>query len=334
MLCDFKNGVKVVTFSDLAPPRRERIGPPRPPKSAVDAQQIPFISSRLDNAYVAAPAGPGDEVVFAGSWHNLYPGDERIQLDYSRLLSFYDLSMASSLISARFNSPNGRLGHRLLGISDDDIALFRERLDEILKKDSELAPSSGVDWKTLLHVVTDRYADRLETLQFILNSTTEDTVPSLKAKAERAYSLLYVMVQPYVLLSAVNNSKEAIADDLSWAEPIYALCATAHTGTLRSSKALSSRYTESEWLILSAVDGVSKEVCRVVTKMWAEGFVLFREDNVSETVSMRDVVARWKAGVDVLMGWLDWSSVWLKCKPACGFEVSAPCETISMTFGL
>ena len=33
------------------------------------------------------------------------------------------------------------------------------------------------------------------------------------------------------------------------------------------------------------------------------------------------VVEEWKLEIQRLMDWLDWS-VWLKCKPACGFGVS------------
>jgi hypothetical protein len=102
--------------------------------------------------------------MYSGAWHNVYPGDERIKLDYSKVISFYDTSIASSLVPQRSAKTNGRLGYRLEGISSDDIARFRQRLESVLNLDSAQAASSGVDWKTLLHVVTDRYADRRESI--------------------------------------------------------------------------------------------------------------------------------------------------------------------------
>lgn len=83
--------------------------------------------------------------------------------------------------------------------------------------------------------------------------------------------------------------------------------------------------TPSEKVLLSAIRETTREICRVVTKMWGSG-VLAGVDHTMGTVNVQDVetiqnlMKMWKKDIDELMAWLDWNT-WVKCRPACNPEV-------------
>ncbi|KAJ7027118.1 hypothetical protein C8F04DRAFT_1399656 [Mycena alexandri] len=111
--------------------------------------------------------------VHAGSWHNRYPGDTRIVLDLTRLISFYDTSLAPSLIPSRASQQ--RWDHRLYGISAADLMA------------------------TLYHVIVDRYTDRLELLQYIVNTTSAVNIDDRQRIIQ---TQLRVMLTPYIPFTA------------------------------------------------------------------------------------------------------------------------------------
>lgn len=68
----------------------------------------------------------------------------------------------------------------------------------------------------------------------------------------------------------------------------------------------------------------NREICRVITRMWAKGVLSGFDDmlpySVDHAKEAESVLSEWRIQLDTLMGWLDWS-VWVKCRPACGPEV-------------
>ncbi|KAK0458949.1 uncharacterized protein EV420DRAFT_341001 [Desarmillaria tabescens] len=312
MLCDFTAGVDVVSFLNLVsngrgpgrggpggpggPPGKDPKGPPPPDSLSTDP---------------SASAGAFSEVVHSGSWHNRYPGETRIQLDLARMVSFYDTSLVPSLVPYRFNQE--RWFHHLEGISDDDISAVMDRLEQAVQ--TAHGSGSGIDWTTLVHVIVDRFADRLEMVQYLLNSTESPDSDDLRA-AKRVQTQLKAMVQPYQLQSVVPPSVSS--DDYSWAFPIFKLCATTHTSHIPK-----NRLTRSELLILESIDETNREICRVVTQMWAQGVLAGLDDMPTPTKLEEspspDLLPQWKTQISDLMAWLDWS-IWVKCRPACGFE--------------
>ncbi|KAF8414421.1 hypothetical protein L210DRAFT_3008478 [Boletus edulis BED1] len=90
--------------------------------------------------------------------------------------------------------------------------------------------------------------------------------------------------------------------------------------------------TDSEKLVLQAVRGTTREICRVVTKMWVAG-VHAGIDPLLNTKEHFDVAKvahlrnAWLEDLNHLITWLDWSE-WVKCNPACDREVH--CEVISL----
>ncbi|KAK0203741.1 hypothetical protein DFS33DRAFT_1431675 [Desarmillaria ectypa] len=310
MLCDFTAGVDVVSFLNLVSNGRGPGGPPPGGPPGKDPREGPApplpstdLSASTDDAF--------SEVIHSGSWHNRYPGETRIQLDLTRMVSFYDTSLVPSLVPYRFNQE--RWFHHLEGISDDDISVVMDRLEQAVQ--TAHGGESGVDWTTLVHVIVDRFADRLEMVQYLLNSTGSPESDDLRA-AKRVQTQLKAMVQPYQLHSIVPPSVSS--DDYSWASQIFKLCATTHTSYIAKNK-----LTRSELLILESIDETNREICRVVTRMWAQGVSAGLDDTSTPTKlegsPSLDLLPQWKAEISDLMAWLDWS-IWVKCRPACGFE--------------
>ncbi|KAG1740389.1 hypothetical protein EDD22DRAFT_323655 [Suillus occidentalis] len=299
MLCNFTVGVEVVSFVHITLPRDDRsLSPPT--------------SLRADpNTWIRT-----FEVMHSGSWYNRYPGDSRIVLDLTGLISLYDTALAPSLISVRAGLE--RLEHRVLGISSDDISRVMRRVTEIVSRADPAG--SGTDWKTLIHVIVNRYADRLELTKYLLNITSSDPQELLE-RAKLAQIQLRVMVTPYLLHpTVVPSAGTSDVDASQWAFPIFRLCATTHTSHITS---LVPLMTSSERLLLKAVEDTTREICRVTTKMWADGVMggldsLIPVERNGES-DVTQIMNDWRKDLNNLVSWLDWS-VWIKCRPACGPE--------------
>jgi hypothetical protein len=300
MLCDFANGVEVVSHLNLDPGKDAHPGDPEP--------------ELLSNLFLSPTYVLQYRSIEAGRWHNTYPGETRVKLDLSRLISFYDTNLFPSLVFARFGQE--RWKHRLQELNTVDLKTFQARLREILKQSDHAG--SGVDWSTLIHVVVNRYAERLEILHHLLNTT------STAQHAKRAQGHLRSMVVQHILYTSMPSSEST---NYSWAAPVYEDCATTHTRYISSAPSLSVRMSKSESLILHSIQEVSKEICRVVVGMWAGGVELgFDTIPTSPSSSSAKLdpetattIRQWKERTEGLMAWLDWS-VWVRCRPECGYE--------------
>jgi len=193
------------------------------------------------------------------------------------------------------------------------------KLTEIVSRPDSMG--SIIDWKTLIRDIVDRYANRLELMHYLLNFTTSDSQELLQ-RAKLVQTQLRVMLTPYLLHSTVipNPSTSGI-NDSHWAYPIFKQCATAYISDIIAQIPL---MTSSEHLLLNAVQEVTKEICRVTTKMWSAGVLsgldtLFKVEP-SSALDATPLLGGWSADTQKLMSWLDWS-LWIKCQPACGPEV-------------
>ncbi|KAJ7449315.1 hypothetical protein FB451DRAFT_1053461 [Mycena latifolia] len=306
MLCDFTAGVEIVSMANLASQGRGGPGGPGGPRHRNVSEET------HDAAIHQGPAAAsGFEVIHSGSWHNRYPGDRRIKLDLTRLISFYDTALVPSLVEKRFKLE--RWDHRLLGITARDVAAVMDRLTQAYTAPAQTG--SGVDWDTLFKVVVDRYDDRFEMVRHVLNATADDELVT----AKKAMAQFRVMLTPYILHTAVPSSR----GDNAWAAPVFKFCATSHTEYIRRSTSLSSKLTASEHLLLNAVEETNREICRIIVRMWAEGAAAGLDDAlpVSDPIEVDSAILtrKWRVAVDDLMAWLDWS-VWVKCRPECSFE--------------
>jgi len=165
----------------------------------------------------------------------------------------------------------------------------------------------------------DRYVVRLQTLNHLLNSTVpsseDDSILSLK----KAHKHMSAMLSPYRLYHA-SPPPEIIHSipKYSWAIPVFEECSTTHTRYIDSNPSLSQKLTYSERLLLNSTKSVSKEICRVIVGMWAEG-TMESKKGFTRSESARELMKRWKALTEELITWLDWSD-WVTCQPACGIE--------------
>ncbi|KAG2112758.1 hypothetical protein BD769DRAFT_1364445, partial [Suillus cothurnatus] len=175
-----------------------------------------------------------------------------------------------------------------------------------------------------LRVVVDLYVNRLEMMQHLLNVTLDDGL--IFGHAQQVQRRLRTVVLPYTVFAAPppNTSVTANATN-SWAAQVFRECATSHTASVA---AHGMTLTSSECLLVQAVQETMREICRVVTKVWASGMMtgidpLYPPEQRPEADSdhTRTLLGEWKEGVTQLIPWLDWS-VWVKCRPACGFEVT------------
>ena len=307
MLCDFTAGVEVISSQHLT--ARERYRDDRPS----EGKDMPV--GAPGNASTPIKTATSFRLIEAGSWHNYFPGETRIRLNYAGILSFYDTALFPSL--KRLRSKKERWDHRLQGISSEDVETLLKTLGNILDG-AWNRPTSGIDWKTLLRVVVDRYAGRLQVLNRLLNSTVLDF--ETDAILKKAHSHMSGMLSPYRIYSAPLPSEIHSMSTFSWAIPVFEECATIHTRYIDSNPFLSQKLTYSEHLLLNTTKSVSKEICRVIVRMWAEGM----EYTISKEgfgCSAEELVTRWKGLTEELMDWLDWSE-WVTCEPACGNEVS------------
>ncbi|KAG1811083.1 hypothetical protein EV424DRAFT_1528903 [Suillus variegatus] len=288
MICDFTSHMEVISFLNL---ESIRVG--------ID---WPYLPEDPDSSLIYSRTSVRHrfELVHSASWRENYPGETRIMLDFSELVSFYDTALVPSLVPRRAGLD--RWDHRVAGISPEDIERVQDRLAQALARPP--ATTSGIDWKTVLRVVVDRYASRLEFIQHLLKLSLDDG--SIFDHAQQIQRQLRTVLLPYTVFAPLSPN------------------------TLRQffGNVLPSRgttLTPSERLLLQAVRETTHEICRVVTKMWASGMnfgvdVFYPPERRPEVDHIHTLTGEWKEDVTQLISWLDWS-VWVKCRPACGFEI-------------
>ncbi|KAG2032233.1 hypothetical protein BDR03DRAFT_970757 [Suillus americanus] len=297
MICNFTSHMEVVSFLNL---ESTRLGHGSPTDLPEDLNTVHHVF----------------ELMHSTSRREMYPGETRILLDFSGLVSFYDTTLVPSLVPRRVGLE--RWDHRVGGISSEDIERVQERLVQALTRPP--VTTSGIDWKTVLRVVVDRYASRLEMMQYLVNMTLDDG--TIFGHAQQVQRRLRTVLLPYTVFAALPPNTSATANTTnSWAAPVFRECATSHTASIVAHVTI---LTSSEHLLLQAVRETTHEICRVVTKMWASGMMtgvdpFYPPEQRPEADHIRTLMGEWKEDVTQLISWLDWS-VWVKCRPACGFE--------------
>ncbi|KAG1890918.1 hypothetical protein F4604DRAFT_1876148 [Suillus subluteus] len=297
MICDFTSHMEVVSFLNLESTRISYSPPTDLPED-------------LNNVHHFF------ETMHSASRRERYPGETRIILDFSGLVSFYDTALVPSLVPRRVGLE--RWDHRMEGISSEDIERVQDRLAQALTRPT--VTTSGIDWKTVLRVVVDRYSSRLEMMQYLVNMTLDNR--SIFGHAQQVQRRLRTVLLPYTVFAALPPNTSVTANTInSWAAPVFRECATSHTASI---VAHGTTLMPSERLLLQAVRETTREICRVVTKMWASGMMtgvdpLYPPEQRPKADHIRTLMGEWREDVTQLMAWLDWS-VWVKCRPACGFE--------------
>ena len=303
MICDILDGLEVVTFLDLLPknvstgiinpygPRPIPVPQPDPPpgwRGSLRSHVLAFFEAHV-----------------AGSWHYRAPGETRVHLDHTGLVTFYDPTL-SSLVEGR--QGKDRVHYRLKGISPADTERVHAELRSVLAR--KQGTGSGVDWGSIARVVTDRYAGRLEYLRYLLSPNATSVFEDTAGQAAAVRAQLLLMLVPYITTEDVPPQLPA-STNASWAAPLVRRCAT----TLTSHIPL-GMLTPQEVRIHAAVEGTLREICRRLTLAWLEFFDVEGESEAKAAEAI-EVGSR---HINELMSWLDWS-LWLRCEPACGLAV-------------
>jgi hypothetical protein len=158
--------------------------------------------------------------------------------------------------------------------------------------------------------VTERYADRLEYLRFLLSPNATTIFGDATEQATAVRSQLLLMLLPYITTDDVASQLPASAS-ASWVAPVVRRCATTQTSRIPLGV-----LTPQEVRIHAAVEGTLSEICRRLTLAWLEFFDVEGESSAKAS----EAIEVGRRHVGELMSWLDWSS-WVRCEPACGFGV-------------
>ena len=283
MVCDFNAGMELVSELEVIPR---------------DSSEVPpgwrgSVRSGISNSF---------ETLNSGMWHNRSPGETRIKIDYSRVVSFFDPAL-SSLVDARVGKP--REEFRLDKISEADTKHIKNQLTDIFTRDGQ---GSGIDWGSIVQVIIDRYAGRLELLQHILQNP--ESKRNVTEQVAEARSQVLIMLSPYMLTSAIPPNPTGPIDRL-WINPVVKHCASTHTAW-----APDALLMPQEKVIKGAVEEVLSQICGVLGDIWADAF----DSGKAGVKVLERLLWKWQSDISELMDWLDWS-IWLRCNPGCGPEV-------------
>ncbi|KAI9435512.1 hypothetical protein H4582DRAFT_2079616 [Lactarius indigo] len=277
MICDVLDPMEVVTFLDLLP-KNQTSRPRRPPGFLpLPERPIPFLSPPSSKP----PSGwRGSllsgyrsflEAYLAGGWHDRAPGETRVHLDYSGLVTFYDPSL-TSLVQSRYGKD--RLHIRLEGISILDSEQVRAELQTVLTRKQD--GGSGVDWSSIIRVVTERYADRLEYLRFLLSPNTTFADPLERVAIARCAAARHARAV-YHNIGRPSATARIGRFELGGTRSFNA-CATTQTSLIPL-----GMLTPQEALIHAAVENTVQEICRRLVLVWVEFFDVEAADEARAT---------------------------------------------------
>jgi hypothetical protein len=203
----------------------------------------------------------------------------------------------------------------LEGISSADSERVHAELRSVLTRKRRSQSRSGVDWASIARIVTERYADRLENLRFLLSPNASATIfTDAAAQVAAVRGQLLLMLVPYITTDDVPQQPPvpaSAAANAIWAAPVMHRCSTTQTSGIPV-----GLLTPQEARIHAAVEGTLREICRRLVLVWME---FFDVEGKGEAAAA-EAIQVGRRHVDELMGWLGWS-VWLRCEPACGFNV-------------
>ena len=334
MICDLDTGMELVSESEIVPHYQEdflRPGSPHCPRPDIVNQlhliPPPYLPPYLPpypppyppphpppfpptlelppgwRGRIRSDVSSSFEVLSSGMWHNRSPGETRVKIDYSRVVSFFDPAL-SSLVEARAGKSRGEF--RLDGISNADSKYIRDQLMELFTRDGQ---GSGIDWGSITQVIVDRYGGRLELLQHILQN--QGSRRNVTERIAESRSQVLVMLTPYMLTSAIPPNPTGPVDP-SWIDPVVKHCASTHTAW-----APETLLTPQEKVIKGAVEEVLSQICSVLGDIWVDAF----DSEKADVKELERSLRKWQSDISELMDWLGWS-IWLKCDPSCGPEVS------------
>ncbi|KAF7369182.1 hypothetical protein MVEN_00245400 [Mycena venus] len=208
------------------------------------------------------PTDSRSEVDVAGKWHDRAPGETRVRVQYDKFVSFYDPAV-TSLVESRRDKP--REEHTLKPLSKADAQTKLVELEAALAQPWDAG--SGVDWASIVHVVVERYGERIEVLAHTLAADAPHNSSSLSASvsyeiAFKARQQVLIMLAPHFTTSDTPGS--GVDSGKAWLTPVVERCAATHTRGLPAG----SLVTTQEVLIRGAIEDVMQQICRRLARMF------------------------------------------------------------------
>ncbi|KAJ7251107.1 hypothetical protein B0H12DRAFT_648795 [Mycena haematopus] len=266
-----------------------------------------FPAQRPEGWVGSLPTDSGAEIVVTGQWHNRAPGETRVRVQYDKFVSFYDPEV-TSLVDSRRDKP--REEHDLKSLSKADAHMKLMELEAALARPWDAG--SGVDWASIVRVVVERYGERLEVLAHTLaRNASNSSLSESYEIAFKARQQALIMLTPHF-----TTSDMPVADgsaNKAWLTPVVERCASTHTRGLPT-----SLLTKQEVLIRGAVEDVMQQICRRLARVFYLTYDV--EVEPDKQLDASNIVDAVQVEVADLMAWLDWTQVWVKCKPSCSTE--------------
>ncbi|KAG8994986.1 hypothetical protein FRB94_009516 [Tulasnella sp. JGI-2019a] len=288
----------------LMPPKRwprTRLPSPIPPKA--------WVGSLRPSTMVAF------DVIQAGNWHDLPGLTTVVNLDYTRLITFFDPKY-TSLVKARRTQT--RSSFRAGNITMQEAEVARAEIKGVLETwdGSNERTQYRVSWPGIIQTIKERYTGRLDYLSVLLGDVIEgssgESHANVTAGIQWARWHVLTMLTPYLPAAAtppVRHQSQPI--DAEWLAPTMGYCSTVFTARINLSNA-----SASERLLKNAVEGVTREICRTLGVIWLDAFDVETRSQPEQKLLLDE----WLGDVGALkewLGWIEWSDA-AKCNPVCG----------------
>ena len=205
------------------------------------------------------------------------------------MTTFYNLSLPRQ---APPGIANAKLTHRLTNITHAQAKEVRQELEYNLLNRGLYC--SGTDWREVADGIARRYLTRLIEIQGILIHSHRYSHKNLHQRLRR---LSHAMVMPFFEMKSGLEEAET-------------RCVVEYTGKLDL-----ARIQPSEKVLIKAVEGVLRRVCKVA-------FGIYNDTTASTTLPSKDI-EMWAKNVEELIKWIDWSG-WRRCESLCAWDVSFP----------
>jgi hypothetical protein len=330
LVCDYhKSGVRELFVTNITVPGNEdREEDPALPR---DPHRQPPLGYGNDFA-----EQNGWEWVRSSTWHygNEAVGgisESRVHLDVCGIASWYDPSLRSlngshhAGIRSNDTYENGwglRRGHRLLEVTENDIATFRGWLSAATSGETT-SKCSHTDWQALTETIVNKYRSRAREILFNLEQNSSDA-KSVHRIINNVYTLTHAILYPYLEYPIVGGvaKSEAKAKTL-------ASCSAAYTGHIELDSL--SRF---EVLIKESTHIVVTKLCLWAWDLfeWTDGRIHNRLQQTAQasTISshgdirtIQQEIVQHKGETLSLLQWTGWD-VWQSCGNKCGPDVSCP----------
>jgi hypothetical protein len=201
------------------------------------------------------------------------------------MTTFYNLSLPGQ---APPGIVNAKRTHRLTNITHAQAKEVKQEIEyNLLHKELYC---SGTDWQRLADGIARRYLTRLMELWELLHS---DHYPHKKLH-KRLRGLSHALVMPFFEVKSGLEEAET-------------RCVKEYTGKLDL-----ARIQPSEKLLVKAVEGVLKRICKVT-------FGIYNDSATTPAPTYMDL-GKWGEEVEALIRWIDWAG-WHRCEKTCAWNV-------------